>query len=86
MIIDFRAKCESISETAKFVKSSCTALVKAYRAWQNGTVQNQQCDEYGAPRTIEDRDERRLRRCFRANRHAIVEKMTAQMNQGAINS
>ncbi|GBM47485.1 hypothetical protein AVEN_153697-1 [Araneus ventricosus] len=40
---------------------------------------------YGhAPR--DDRGERRLRRCVRANRCATVEQLTAQMNQGATKS
>ncbi|GFY33665.1 uncharacterized protein TNCV_4593771 [Trichonephila clavipes] len=40
-IIGFRAKGGSISETAEFVNCSRAAVVKVYRAWQNGTVQNQ---------------------------------------------
>ncbi|GBM78043.1 hypothetical protein AVEN_44573-1 [Araneus ventricosus] len=39
-----------------------------------------------APRAIDDRGERRLRRCVRANRRATVEQLTAQMNQGATKS
>ncbi|GBM02423.1 hypothetical protein AVEN_76475-1 [Araneus ventricosus] len=38
------------------------------------------------PRAIDDRGERRLWRCVRANRHATVEQLTAQMNQGATKS
>ncbi|GBN94739.1 hypothetical protein AVEN_160913-1 [Araneus ventricosus] len=83
MIIGFRAKGGRISETANFVNCSRAAVVKAYRAWQYGTIQNQQCGTCGAPRAIDDRGERRLRRCIRANRRATVEQLTAQMNQGA---
>ncbi|GBN65399.1 hypothetical protein AVEN_81553-1 [Araneus ventricosus] len=39
--------------------------------------------ERSAPRAIDDRSERRLRRFVRANRRATVEQLTAQMNQGA---
>ncbi|GBN36413.1 hypothetical protein AVEN_167235-1 [Araneus ventricosus] len=86
MIIGFRAKGGSISETANFVNCSRAAVVKVYRAWQYGTIQNQRRGKCGAPRAIVDRGERRLRRCVRANRRATVEQLTAQMNQGATKS
>ncbi|GIY57998.1 transposable element Tcb1 transposase [Caerostris darwini] len=86
MIIGFRAKGGSISETANFVNCSRTAVVKVYRAWQNATIQNQRRGTCGAPRAIDDRGERRLRRCVRANRRATVEQLTAQMNQGTTKS
>ncbi|GBN76232.1 hypothetical protein AVEN_264024-1 [Araneus ventricosus] len=70
MIIGFRAKGGSISETANFVNCSRAAVVKVYRAWQYGTIQNQRRGTCGAPRDIDDRGERRLRRCVRANRRA----------------
>ncbi|KAJ8889552.1 hypothetical protein PR048_009051 [Dryococelus australis] len=37
----------------------------------------------GAPRAIDVRDERRLRRCMKANRQATVEQLTVQKYQGA---
>ncbi|GBM41431.1 hypothetical protein AVEN_129625-1 [Araneus ventricosus] len=49
-------------------------------------IQNQRRGTCGAPRAIDDRGERRLRRCVRANRRATVEQLTAQMNQGATKS
>ncbi|GBN67745.1 hypothetical protein AVEN_161199-1 [Araneus ventricosus] len=86
MIIGFRAKGGSISETANFVNCSRAAVVKVYRTWQYGTIQNQRRGTCGAPWAIDDRGERRLRRCVRVNRRAIVEQLTAQMNQGATKS
>ncbi|GBM03094.1 hypothetical protein AVEN_64744-1, partial [Araneus ventricosus] len=86
MIIGFRAKGGSISEAANFVNCSRAAVVKVYRAWQYGTIQNQRRGTCGAPRAVDDRGERRLRRCVRANRRATVEQLTAQMNQGATKS
>ncbi|GFS72380.1 transposable element Tcb1 transposase [Trichonephila clavipes] len=86
MINGFGAKSESISETAKLVNCSCAAVVKVYHTWRNGTFQNQFRDKCGAPRAIDDRDERRRRRCVRANRRATVEQLTVQMKQGVINS
>ncbi|KFM73508.1 Transposable element Tcb1 transposase, partial [Stegodyphus mimosarum] len=86
MIIGFRAKGGSISETAEFVNCSRAAVVKVYRAWQKGTVQNQRRGKCGAPRAIDDRGERRLRRCVRADRRATVEQLTTKMNQGATKS
>ncbi|GFX88378.1 transposable element Tcb1 transposase [Trichonephila clavipes] len=83
MIIGFRAKGGSISETAEFVNCSHAAVVKVYRAWQNGTVQNQ---GRGAPRAIDDIGVRRLRRCVRADRRATVEQLTTKMNQWATKS
>ncbi|GFV37121.1 transposable element Tcb1 transposase [Trichonephila clavipes] len=55
MIISFRAKGGSISETAEFVNCAHAAVVKVYRAWQNGTVQNQGRGKCGAPRAIDER-------------------------------
>ncbi|GFU75777.1 transposable element Tcb1 transposase [Trichonephila clavipes] len=86
MVIGFRAKGGSISETAEFVNCSRATVVKVYRAWQNGTVQNQRRGKCGAPRAIDDRGERRLRRCVRADRRATVEQRTTKMNQGATKS
>ena len=57
--------------------------VKVFRAWQNGTIQNQRRGKCGAPRAIDGRGERRLRRCVLKNRRATVEQLTVQMNQGA---
>ncbi|GFT37074.1 transposable element Tcb1 transposase [Trichonephila clavipes] len=76
MIIGFWAKGGSISKTAEFVNCSHAAVVKVYRAWQNGTVQNQGRGKCGAPRAIDDRGERRLGRCVRADRRATVEQLT----------
>ncbi|GFV81429.1 transposable element Tcb1 transposase [Trichonephila clavipes] len=73
-------------ETAEFVNCSRATVVKVYRAWQNGTVQNQRRGKCGAPRAIDDRGERRLRRCVRADRRATVEQLTTKMNQGATKS
>ena len=86
MIIGFWAKGGSIPETAKFVNRSRAVVLKVYCAWQNGTVQNQRRGKCGAPRVIDDRGERRLRRCVRANRRATVEQLTTQMNQRTTNS
>ncbi|GFW56017.1 uncharacterized protein TNCV_374231 [Trichonephila clavipes] len=79
-IIEFRAKDVSISKTAKFVKGLRAAAVKVYRAWQNGTVQNQRRDKCGTLRGINDKGKQRLRKYVRANRRAIVQQLTAQMN------
>ncbi|XP_055944468.1 uncharacterized protein LOC129975430 [Argiope bruennichi] len=86
MIIVFRVKSGSISETANFVNCSLAAVVKVYCAGQNDTVQNQRQGKCGAPQAIEGRGERRLRRCVRANRCATIEQLTTQMNQRATNS
>ncbi|XP_071041721.1 uncharacterized protein [Parasteatoda tepidariorum] len=86
MIIGFRAKGGGTSETTYFVNCSRAAVVKVYRARQNGTVQNKRRGTCGAPRGIDDRGERRLRRCVQANRRATVEQLIAQMNQGATKS
>ncbi|GFU66833.1 transposable element Tcb1 transposase [Trichonephila clavipes] len=74
------------SETGTGPVCEHAAVVKVYRAWQNGTVQNQGRGKCGAPRAIDDRGERRLRRCVRADRRATVEQLTTKMNQGATKS
>nr|XP_042903078.1 uncharacterized protein LOC122270306 [Parasteatoda tepidariorum] len=86
MIMGFRTKGGSISETANFVNCSSAAVVKVYHVWQNGTLQNTQRGTCGAPQVIDDRCERRLRRCVQANRRETVEQLTSQMNQGATKS
>ncbi|XP_015911795.2 uncharacterized protein [Parasteatoda tepidariorum] len=86
MIIGFRTKGGSISETTDFVNCSRAAVVKVYRAWQNGTIQNKWRGTCGAPRAKDGTGERKLRRCVQTNRRATVEQLTAQMNQGATKS
>ncbi|GBM22792.1 hypothetical protein AVEN_196146-1 [Araneus ventricosus] len=83
MIIGFRAKGGSISETANLMNCSRAGVVKVCLAWQYGTIQNQRRGTCGAPRAIDERGKQRLRRGVRANRRATVEQLTAQMNQGA---
>ena len=83
MIIGFRAKGGSISETAEFVNYLRAAVVKVYRAWQNGIVQNQRHGKCGAPRAIDDRGERRL---HSGNILATVEQLSTKMNQRATKS
>lgn len=83
MIIGYRAKGASISETAGFVKCSRAAVVKIYRDWTNGTVTTNRAN-CGAPRVIDVRGERRLRRFVRTNRRAIVDELTMQTNRGAL--
>ncbi|XP_042903242.1 uncharacterized protein [Parasteatoda tepidariorum] len=83
MIIGFRAKGGSISETTDFVNCSRAAVVKVYRAWQNGTIQNKRRGTCGAPRAKDGRGKRRLRKCVETNRRATVEQLTVQMNRGA---
>nr|XP_042895018.1 uncharacterized protein LOC122268773 [Parasteatoda tepidariorum] len=86
MIIGLRTKGGSISETTDFVNCSRAAVVKVYRAWQNGTIQNKRRGTCGAPRAKDSRGERRLRRCVQTNRRATVEQLTVRMNQGATKS
>ncbi|GBO39348.1 hypothetical protein AVEN_237553-1 [Araneus ventricosus] len=57
MIIGFRAKGGSVLETANFVNCSRAAVVKVYRVWQYGTIQNQRHGTCGAPWAIDDRGE-----------------------------
>ncbi|GFX63346.1 transposable element Tcb1 transposase [Trichonephila clavipes] len=61
-------------------------VVKVYRAWQNGTIQQELRDKCGAPRGRDDGGELRLKTYVRANRYATVEQLTTQMIQGATNS
>ncbi|GFT84562.1 HTH_Tnp_Tc3_2 domain-containing protein [Trichonephila clavipes] len=83
MIIGFRTKSGSISETTKFVNCLRAAVVKVYQSWQNGAVQNQQCGKFVSSMAswpIDDTNERRLRRCVRANRRATAQQLTTQIN------
>ncbi|GBM91022.1 hypothetical protein AVEN_198491-1 [Araneus ventricosus] len=57
MIVGFRVKGGSLSETANFVKCSRAAVVKVYRAWQYGTIQNQRRGTCGAPRAMTEAKE-----------------------------
>ena len=57
MIIHFRVKIESISKAVNFINSSHAAMVKVYCVWQIGTIKNQRCNEWGAPRSIHAKGE-----------------------------
>ncbi|KAJ8870805.1 hypothetical protein PR048_027104 [Dryococelus australis] len=63
----------------KIVNGSRASVVKVYREWMKITIGNNRHGNCGAPRAIEVRNERRLRRCVMANRQAIA----VQMNQRA---
>ncbi|KAM9294444.1 protein FAM177A1 [Gastrophryne carolinensis] len=83
MIIGFRAKGGSISETAQFANCSRAAVVKVYREWSNGTIADRRRGNCGAPRAIDASGERWLQKCMKVKQHATVEQLTAQLNQGA---
>ncbi|GBM46674.1 hypothetical protein AVEN_261054-1 [Araneus ventricosus] len=75
MIIGFRAKGGSISETANFVNCSRAAVVKVYRTWQYGTIQNQRRGTCGAPRAIDSGGLARLPACPMASgplKHKLI--------------
>ncbi|GBO15056.1 hypothetical protein AVEN_233657-1 [Araneus ventricosus] len=67
-------------------RAKVTNIAKTQNCLASYTIQNQRRGTCGAPRAIDDGDERRLWRCVRANRRATVEQLTAQMNQGATKS
>lgn len=83
MIIGFRAKGGSISETAQFVNCSRATVVKVYREWTNGTLANKRRGNCGAPRVIDWSGECLLLQCASEDRHATVEQLTAKVNEGA---
>ena len=65
---------------ANFVDCSSAAGVKAYCAWQNGTIQNHQDGKCCTPLAIYDRGKRWLQRRDLANRGATIKQLTARMN------
>ncbi|GBN02497.1 hypothetical protein AVEN_185897-1 [Araneus ventricosus] len=81
MIIGYRARGGGISETAAFVKCSRSVVVNVYNNCKNQEDAQSRRANYGAPRAINDRGERRLRRLVKSNRRATVDTLTAQMNQ-----
>ncbi|GBN99020.1 hypothetical protein AVEN_23185-1 [Araneus ventricosus] len=81
MIVGYRARGGSISETAAFVKCLSSAVVNVYNNWKNQEGVQSRRANCGAPRAINDRGERRLRRLVKSDRRATVDTLTAQMNQ-----
>ncbi|GBM15470.1 hypothetical protein AVEN_142128-1 [Araneus ventricosus] len=81
MIIGYRARGGSISETAAFMKCSPSAVVNVYNNWKNQEGVQSRRTNCGEPRAINDRGERRLRRLVKSDRCATVDTLTAQMNQ-----
>ncbi|KAJ8866212.1 hypothetical protein PR048_032055 [Dryococelus australis] len=53
MIIGFRAKRSSISETATFVNCSRASVVTVYPEWMNGNIGDNRRGDCGAPRAID---------------------------------
>ncbi|GBL76534.1 hypothetical protein AVEN_86457-1 [Araneus ventricosus] len=84
MNIGYRARGGGISETAAFVKCSRSAQVNVYNNWKNHEGVQSRRANCGAPRAINDRGERRLRRLVKSDRRSTVDAWTAQMNQKAI--
>ncbi|GBL85077.1 hypothetical protein AVEN_221308-1 [Araneus ventricosus] len=84
MIIGYRARGGSISETAAFVKCSRSAVMNVYNNWKNQEGAQSRLANCGTPRAINDRRERRLRRLVKSDRRATVDTLTAQMNQQCI--
>ncbi|GBN43638.1 hypothetical protein AVEN_110391-1 [Araneus ventricosus] len=78
MIIGYRARSGSISETAAFVKCSRSSVVNVHSNWKNREVAQSRRANCGAPQAINDRGERRL---VKSDRHTTVYTLTAQMNQ-----
>ncbi|GBM10007.1 hypothetical protein AVEN_23995-1 [Araneus ventricosus] len=81
MIIGYRARGGSISETAAFVKCSRSAIVNVHNNWKNQEGVEYRRANCGAPQAINDRGERRLRRQVKSDRRATVDALMAQMNQ-----
>ncbi|GBO00022.1 hypothetical protein AVEN_41626-1 [Araneus ventricosus] len=81
MIIGYRARGGSISETAAFVKCSRSAVVNVYNNWKDQEGVQSRLANCGASRAINDRGERRLRRLVKCDRRNTVDTLTAQMNQ-----
>ncbi|GBN51960.1 hypothetical protein AVEN_68684-1 [Araneus ventricosus] len=80
-IIEHKARSGSISETAAFVKCSRSAVVNAHNNWKNQEGVQSRRANCGAPRAINDRGERHLRRLVKSDRRSTVDTLTAQMNQ-----
>ncbi|GBO41763.1 hypothetical protein AVEN_236504-1 [Araneus ventricosus] len=68
MIIGYRTRGGSISETSAFVKCSNSAVMNVYNNWKNQEGVMSRRANCGAPRAINDRSERRLRRLVKCDR------------------
>ncbi|GBL76946.1 hypothetical protein AVEN_12618-1 [Araneus ventricosus] len=80
MIIGYRARDGSISETAAFIKCSCSPIVNVYNNWKDQEGAQSRRANCGAPRAINDRGECRLQRLVKSDRQATVDTVMAQMN------
>ena len=81
-IVMARQLGQSISETARLVGCSRSAVVSTYRQWsEEGQTTNRRQD-VGRPRLIDARGQRRLSRLVRTYRRSAVAQVTENFNGG----
>ncbi|GBM54100.1 hypothetical protein AVEN_247711-1 [Araneus ventricosus] len=72
----------SITETARLVGCSRSAVVSIHAKWINDGGTSSRRQGVGRPRVIKERERRRLSRFSKQNRHETVGQLTVQYNAG----
>ncbi|GBO45683.1 hypothetical protein AVEN_205740-1 [Araneus ventricosus] len=72
----------SITETARLVGCSRSAVVSIHAKWINDGDTSSRCQGVGRPRVIKGKRRRRLSRLEKQNRRQTVAQLTAQYNAG----
>ncbi|GBL69354.1 hypothetical protein AVEN_14215-1 [Araneus ventricosus] len=72
----------SITETARLVSCSQSAIVSIREKWINGGDTSSRRQSFGRLRLIKEKGRRRLSRSVKQNRRQIVAQLTAQCNAG----
>ncbi|GBM84479.1 hypothetical protein AVEN_192192-1 [Araneus ventricosus] len=67
----------SITETARLVGCSRSAVVSIHAKWINDGDTSSRCQGVGRPTVIKEKGRRRLSRLEKQNRHQIVAQLTA---------
>ena len=73
---------QSISETARLVGCSRSAVVSTYRQWSEEGQTTNRRQGVGCPRLIDAGGQRRLSRLVRTDRRSTVEQVTENFNGG----
>ncbi|GBN45201.1 hypothetical protein AVEN_167578-1 [Araneus ventricosus] len=72
----------SITETARLVGCSRSAVVSIHAKWINDGVTSSRRQGVGRPRVIKEKGRRRLSRLVKQNRRQTMAQLTAQYNAG----
>ncbi|GBN23094.1 hypothetical protein AVEN_69295-1 [Araneus ventricosus] len=80
-IVMARRLATSITETARLISCSRSAIVSIHAKWINDGDTNSRRQGVGRPRVIKEKGRRRLSRLVKQNRRQRVAQLTTQYNE-----